>query len=424
MDASGDGANATVSRDSAEGLTEVFRTGRCDLARLYRSATLLLGLRPDEHEYKVMGLAPYAPEREFQRAWELLKPLLQRVEDLDFVYEQERVPFELIFSTLRRQLSGARFDGIASAVQGYLETLIPTWIDVLLKRFGATSIAFAGGMAMNMKVNAAVAERCKPSRLYVPPGPGDESNAIGAAYAITSEVWRQLSMPIDFLRPMPNAFIGPDVAAKDAADVVDALVSEGFKARVVNNDDIARDLQKGQIIGRCSGKLEFGPRALGNRSILADPSNARAATRLNRVIKRRDFWMPFAPMVSAARANDYFELAEGIDARFMTIGCNAKHVCTVEAPAAIHSYDNSARPQVVEDGESGAGVSGILHAFEKRTGRGVLLNTSLNRHGEPIACYPEQAASIFRERELDGLVIGGWYITRTVACGPESGEDV
>src|SRR5207302_716026 len=164
---------------------------------------------------------------------------------------------------------------------------------------------------------------------------------------------------------------------------------------------VAERLAQGYMVGRFAGRMEFGPRALGNRSILADAFDLRVTARLNRRVKRRDFWMPFAPAILAERAGCYFDNPKAHDASAMTIAFPSTERAKREIPAALHSADGTLRPQVVDD--RNPRLQNILRRFEALTGRAGLLNTSFNRHREPIVRTPEDAVRTFVSCNLDLL---------------------
>ena len=411
MDGAGDGANATISLGSDKGPGEVFRTGSCQLGRLYSAVTLRMGLKPEEHEYKVMGLAPYADAHECQRAQKQLSPLFQEINGLDFEYPEKAIPKENIYLELGPLLEGLRFDGVAAAIQQYVEDMIKRWVETALARFECKNIVFSGGMANNVKVNNLLA--CLPGveQFQVSPGPGDESLAIGAAYLGGNEIRCQLGLPLAFLQSLENAYLGPVARETDVHKAIKILTARGFRVQPASAPLIAAELASGRIIGRFQGQMEFGPRALGNRSILADPNNPAMAGILNRRVKKRDFWMPFAPIVLSSRYQNHFELPPAASGQFMTVACDTTSLCQQEAPAAIHPYDYSARPQVL-DAATNPELADILTAFQAQTNRSVLLNTSLNVHGNPIINHPYDAAVMLCNGNLDGLILEDMYIKK------------
>jgi carbamoyltransferase len=259
------------------------------IGRLYRYVTLILGLKPNEHEYKVMGLAPYCKEKYSIKILKLFKKI-QEVRNVDFVYKNR--PKDLYFD-IKKKLDGYRFDTIASGLQLYTEYLIIRWIKNLIKKTKTVDIRMAGGVAMNVKANMLISKISKKLNLFVPACPDDASQAMGACYAsFIGESKKNLQN--SFLN---NAYLGPE-AQKITPSIKKRLKKERYK--IVEKNFIkktAKLLFKCKIIGRYVGRAEFGARALGNRSILANPKNVEIKKKINERIICRDFWMPFAASV-------------------------------------------------------------------------------------------------------------------------------
>jgi carbamoyltransferase len=183
-------------------------------------------------------------------------------------------------------------------------------------------------------------------------------------------------------------------------------VTKGLEAR-----DIARLLTEGKIIARCAGRMEFGLRALGNRTIMADPRDYRIVRKINEAIKFRDFWMPFTPTILAERESDYIVNPKNLSSPFMTMAFDSTELAQKELIAALHPADLTVRPQILLE-EKNPGYYSIIKEFEKLTGVGGILNTSFNLHGYPIVLGPEQAIFTLENSELDGVLIGDYYIER------------
>ena len=257
---------------------------------------------------------------------------------------------------------------------------------------------------MNVKLNMLLADDPGLDDFSVCPSPTDDTLCVGACYMATSgagpDAWKSL-------KPLTDPYIGPAFSL----DEIDAAISKTGAADEfiletgVTPDKVAALLADGKVVARCSGRMEFGQRALGNRSILADPRNAETVGRINHQIKYRDFWMPFAPVILEERLGDYILTPNPIIRRsYMMVGAETTDKGQVELAAAIHDADLTARPQSLNR-EQNAGCYDIIKAFENLTGTGALLNTSFNLHGEPIACSPEDAISTFQRSALDALLM-------------------
>lgn len=406
LDGGGDGSTAALFRSTPQGLRELARSNDCHVARLYRSMTLLLGMKLGHDEHKLMGLAPYATEREFERSWAVFKDQFAVVDGVS-VFKAGK-PRDLFFH-YQRAFEGHRFDGIAAATQRMAEDCVTEWVRVTGAQQGCRAVAFCGGVAMNVVLNGKLAAAPFLEDLYVPASPADESLAIGACYLAGER-----GGP-DGLAPVTDIYLGPD---HDARAVRRMVEREGLRGRFevtegVSPEDVAARLAEGAVVARCAGRMEFGQRALGNRSILADPRRPEVVETINRQVKYRDFWMPFAPMVRSERLADYFVLPseKAVGSPYMMFVWPSTERARRDLPAALHPSDKSGRPQVLAR-EDNRVCADLLEAFERRTGVGALLNTSFNLHGEPICLTPEDALSTFERSDLDLLWLGDVLIGR------------
>ena len=412
-DAWGDGANATISVADSGGITELSRSSNYQGARLYRSMTLLLGMKPDEHEYKVMGLAGYADPEETQRAYEVFAAT-QYVEGLGFAYRTTPPDLYVYF---RDRLEGCRFDAIAGALQRYTEEVLVGWAQNALRATGARRVVFAGGVGMNVKALMRIAKLPEVDLLFVCPTPSDESTAIGSAYAaLHDRLLADGRCPATVLKPLPHAYLGSAASRAELRQVRQRFARHlGYRVREdVDGAYVAAQLAAGKLVGRCVGRSEFGARALGNRSILADPRQPGVARRINEGVKNRDFWMPFAPTMLAERADDYLVGRKGMPAPYMTLAFDTSEQGRRDLPAALHQGDLTCRPQILERRHN-PGFAGLITAFEQRTGVGGLLNTSFNLHGEPIVQTPADAARVFERSGLDVLILDDCMIEKRPA---------
>ncbi|MDC0080543.1 hypothetical protein OAJ28_01505, partial [Flavobacteriaceae bacterium] len=405
MDGGGDNTNGTVSIGlPGEPLKEISRSSNCNIGRMYRYATLLLGMRPADHEYKLMGLAAYNSEKYGKDAYNIFAETLQ-VNGLSFNYKKEVKDH---FFHFKNQLEEHRFDAIAWGIQKRCEEILTEWISNGIKETGIGNIVMSGGVAQNIKANKLIAEMDGVQQLFIPPGPGDESISIGAAYLDLVNQGEKISN----IKPISNGYFGPSYSDSDVLDAIKKFVPENWKVKKVKYDDVADVLVKGDVVARFGiDSMEFGARALGNRSIIADPRRPDVIHHINKLVKMRDFWMPFAPSILEEREHDYMINPKGIDARFMAIGMDSTDLAKQHLPAGLHPFDRSARPQIVHKTDNPA-YHGIIKAFEKKTGVGALMNTSFNIHGEPIVCSPEDAIDTLKRCGLHHLLIGDWMISK------------
>lgn len=409
-DAWGDDVNASVSLAEDGIIRCLSSSGNFNLARLYRSMTLLLGMKPDEHEYKVMGLAAYAKPDYIQGPLKVFRNTMY-VDGLGFKYFN--VPPDL-YVFFREQLEGYRFDVIAGALQLYTEEMLGAWVRNCLKETGARRLCFGGGIAMNVKAMMQIAKLPELDELFVCPSPSDESLAMGACYVVMHDKCVADGIdPRNILQPLKDAYLGPDLDADEVRGAVERLAADGRYVITEKADPvrIARAIASGKIVGRCVGRSEFGARALGNRSILADPRNVEAVQKINEKVKSRDFWMPFAPSILEERATDYLVNPKNLSAPYMTIAFETTPLAHRDLRAALHQADLTCRPQVVNQ-IINPHYHKLTQSFEKLTGVGGLLNTSFNIHGEPIVQTVQDAVDVFERSGLDALIVGEYFVEK------------
>lgn len=389
------------------------------LGLFYAALTAWLGFEVNDGEYKVMGLAAFGASRFEEEVARVLRIQEDGSFELDLDFFAFTTDTELGFSKKLETLLGPRrppglaWDlaterdrrcaDVAASVQRRLEEAVLALSRSALAKSGERDLCLAGGVALNAVANARVLRESGCERLFVPPAAGDAGGALGAA--ILASIRRGDRRP-DAMR---TAALGVDVSTDEARELCEAL---GTGARVVSDvaEHAAERLARGEVVAFARGRDEWGPRALGQRSILAAPRDEQTRERLNRVVKRREPFRPFAPAVLAHRAADYFEGAPNEMTRFMTTVCN---VCSARASSlgAVTHVDGTARVQTV-DSESAPDLDAILRAFEARTGVPVLLNTSLNGAGEPIVSTATDAVAFFLAHPVDAMIVGDVVLDR------------
>lgn len=408
----GDHSNATVARISEKGLTFLDTTTENYLARLYRYITLLLGLKPVHHEYKVMGLAPYANEYEQAKSYKIFSDL-QRVDGIKLRLGTK--PSDMFFH-YQEALSGHRFDGIAGALQTYTEDVLCKWLTNCVHETGLSRVVFSGGVAQNIKACRAMAQLDAVEDFFVSPAAGDTSISIGACYWAYWQNQLSCGGDVSKILPLDNIYLGSEFSDSEGKAYL-AEVRAGEKYDIVENaspDRIAALLANGDILARCSGRMEFGMRALGNRSILADPRRHDTVRKINTAIKFRDFWMPFTPSVLAERADDYLYNPKGLRSPYMAMAFDSTEMGRRDLVAALHPADFTGRPQLLEQRRN-PGYHALISAFEKITGVGAVLNTSFNLHGHPIVLGPKEAYFTLENSDLDGIILGDTLVQRRKA---------
>ena len=393
------GVNATVSITNNQGFKKIFETTNQNIGRLWRYITLLMCMKPQQHEYKVMGLAPYADKNIEKKVYLKLKNF-QKIVGIDFKYVKK--PKDLFFY-FRTKFQNYRFDGIAGGIQKYTEEIFSNWIQNILKKTKHRNLVFSGGISMNIKLNLVIHKLKKIKNFYVSASGADESIAIGACYELSK-----------IKKPLSNIYLGPKLNTKH----IDSYLNKTFNKKDFKiikpkkiNKYLAKEISRGKIIARCFDRMEFGARALGNRSILADPSNLNSVKRINTLVKQRDFWMPFTPSIIFEKHKKYIKNPKNLFSPHMTIEFESTKLGKKHLKAAMHPYDETVRPQMLKRKDNPMYYD-LLKQFEKISGISALLNTSYNLHGYPIVCNVKDAVSTFKKTKIDILQLNNFIIIR------------
>ncbi len=380
------------------------------LGGVYCRMTRVLGMKPWEHEHKVMGLAPYG---ESPRARALLGELrsLFRVER-GRLENATRLTGSLLEAHLARLAQGYRFDQVAWALQRFTEELLCAWVQHHIRATGIRSVALAGGVFLNVKANMAIGALGGLERLFVMPAAGDDSASIGAALACWADElgWVEAHRRAQALEGL---YLGPELDPDEVDRVAREAAAEGCLVRrpVDLAAAVAGLLVEGAVVARCAGRAEFGPRALGNRSILCRADHLQVPRDINRMIKKRDFWMPFAPTVLDRGAPELLDNPKAHPAPWMVLATGTTARGRGALAAALHPHDHSARPQVLRR-EDNPEYYELIEAYARLSGTPALLNTSFNLHGEPIVCSATDASRTFRGSGLRHLALGPWLISK------------
>ncbi len=409
VDGMGDNINATISTFDKDGnWKRHYATNECGIARIYRYMTLLLGMKPNEHEYKVMGLAPYGKEKYAIQAYKVFEKTL-RVEGTEFVWNIK--PNDSYY-WFKEKLEGIRFDSIAWGLQNWVESLLIKWTQNTIRKYKISNIIYSGGVAMNIKAMGKLVELAEVDDLFVGGSASDESLAIGAGICLNENLTlkkKEKWLSKNFTR-IETLYLGPEAQINDEKKLINDLDNNKyFFEENPSPEKIALILSKGKIVGRCVGRMEFGQRALGNRSILADPSNIMIKEKINSAIKNRDFWMPFAPIILESYVEKYLINPKKIESPHMTIGFQTTELGYKKMIAACHPADKSARPQILKK-EHNSKLFEIIEEFSKIKDCGAILNTSFNLHGYPIVNTPKDAFYVFENSDLDVLVLNHFII--------------
>ncbi len=401
------------------------------LGILYQALTQYLGFPHFGDEYKVMGLAPYGKPAHLDKMRKILR-LETGGFSLDLTYfrhHAEEVPYQWsdgspecgdLFAPALEELLGPRRKSdeplsdyhrdIARSVQAMYEETFFHLIEPLQRQTGLTDLALAGGCAANSVANGKVRRMTPFKRVYVQSAAGDAGGAIGAAFA----VWHKTGGKRSFV--MDHAFWGPHFSAEDIEGVLNSNASRIEAAgcmidRITDEQELCRQTASavagGKVIGWFQGRMEWGPRALGNRSIICDPRRADMKAILNAKIKRRESFRPFAPSVLSEAVADWFE--EDDDVPFMMQVFQIREEKRPLIPAVTH-IDGSGRLQTVTQATNPR-YHALISAFRDITGVPMVLNTSFNEN-EPVVCKPEEALDCFLRTNMDVLVLGDFMLRR------------
>lgn len=413
IDGLGDNLNATIGTfDEAGRYTRAFETNQANIGRIYRYMTLLLGMKPNEHEFKVMGLAPYGKAKHALKALDVFKSTLY-VDGIEFKWREK--PTDSYF-WFKERLEGVRFDNIAYALQTWVEDLLTEWVQNAVAKFGIGKVVIAGGVAMNIKAMGKIAALPGVEDLFIGGSASDESMAVSAGICLAEDLTREAGKQWDSrnVASLPHLYLGPSATPEQEAAVIAGLDPSKYQvSRSPTPMQLAELLRDGKILARCAGRMEFGQRSLGNRSILADPSDLRVKEKINAAIKSRDFWMPFAPVMMDKYVHRYLLNPKNLESPHMTIGFDTTAEGYEAMIAACHPADRTARAQILHR-DTNPDLYAILEAFEKLTGRGALLNTSFNLHGHPIVNTPAEAVFVLENSGLDGVILNDHLILKKV----------
>jgi carbamoyltransferase len=411
-DGAGDRVCATVNIGHNGNLARIAAVEEShSIGALYGKITFLSGMVPMEHEYKLMGLAPYAEraKESYAISREIEKLFaFDRKAPLTWTRTKGCPPLAFGAEYLSTLLKRQRFDHIAAGVQLFVERFLVEWVKRCIAETGIHRIALSGGVFMNVKANQKILELPEVEELFVFPSCGDETNAIGSA-------WMQYSKA--FSKPpaaLAHFYLGNEYTDDE---IETALKTYQFaSSKLVREErDIERTaaelLAKGEVVARFNGRMEFGARALGNRSILANPAASGVVKLINEMIKCRDFWMPFAPSVLAERSEKYFKKPKPAPAPYMILTFDSREEKRNAMAATIHPYDGTGRPQEVYESWN-PDYHRLISHFEELTGEALILNTSFNLHGEPVVCSPQDALRVFDISGLQNLAIGNFLVSK------------
>jgi len=400
--------DATVVWKGDENGLERLRTYKYpnSLGGFYGTITAFLGYRPNNGEGKVMGLAPYGKYNQEidTRFHELIDSGLDYdMTPLSFHTGEAVKKLEELFGrtrrTTRREFTEWEKD-LAYVAQKLLEDTVVEIVKTYCQKIDTKKIGLAGGVALNCKMNKRIMELDGVDEIFIQPVAHDAGSALGAGLLETNS---------PNMCEISTVYWGPDY---DPAEIIEVLSRYKIDHRRPNNleREIAERLAEGELIGWFQGEIEMGPRALGNRSILADPRTVNSRDRVNKFVKHRQEWRPFAPSMLEEAAQDYLINAE--PAPYMVKTFDVKNEKLNEIPAVLHPADDTTRPQTIRKDQNPRYYT-LIREFEQLTGVPVVLNTSFNDSGEPIVNTPTEAIRDFFSMGLDTLVVENFVLQKS-----------
>jgi len=372
------------------------------LGKFYRAFTAYLGFRPMNGEGKVMGLAPYGNENP-----EIEQKLRERMsfginyDVTELINSRDKVAYiEDLFRRSKKSNTEHYeqfYKDLAYTVQALLEETVTEIADKNLGEYSVSNIGLSGGVALNCAMNRKVRELDSVENIFIQPVASDAGLALGAGW---------LTQPPTAVAPMQEVYLGERYSNTEISDL---FINKKFEYEKVDEIEriIALQLAHGALVGWFQGRQEMGPRALGNRSILADPRTGESRDKVNKYVKHREEWRPFAPSFLESKAEDY--LVNTTKSPFMIDTFETKPEKRDEIEAVLHPANKTTRPQTVRE-EQNPRYFKLISEFEKITHVPCVLNTSFNDHGEPIVTTPRQAVHDFFTTGLDVLAIGD-YLT-------------
>lgn len=435
VDGAGEWATTTYG-SGRNNSVEIFEEVRFphSLGLLYSTFTNYLGFSVNDGEYKVMGLAPYGRPLYVKQVRELIEPgeggqYRLKLEYFDFL-RTDRMYSPLLpelFGRPARQSESELDDfhkNLACSLQVVLEEILLEKVQYLHQQIQSENLCMAGGVALNCVANGRILSDGPFKRLFVQPAASDAGGCLGAAALAHAQL-----TGTGIHEPMGHAYLGPEFSSNQIRKLLDdtPLKVRDFHGQEDELLSAAVDLLcQGKVMGWFQGRMEFGPRALGARSILADPRDPSMRDRINALVKKREAFRPFAPAILESETTRHFALQHA--SRFMLETCQV--ASEISLPAITH-VDGSARVQTV-DRETSPRFARLLEMFGERTGCPILLNTSFNMRDEPIVCSPVDAILCFSRSQIDALVLQDFILERddlapewtelfkTVPAGPMS----
>ncbi len=390
---------------------------------LYSTITAYLGFRVNNSEYKIMGLSAYGNmNKKRNEYYEKLKKIIEIKEDGSFKLDMkyfvfhyaEKMPSRKLCELLKGKIRKPkekltqRHKDIAAALQLITEETIIKILNNVFEKTKKENLVLAGGVALNSVSNGKILKNTKFKNIWIQPNASDGGASLGAALYVFNSI---LSNARNY--EMQNDFLGPEYSSEEIKSILEKNKINYFKFK--NETELIKKtaelIYQNKVVGWFQGKMEFGPRALGNRSIIANPCNPEMKKILNEKVKHRESFRPFAPAVCKENAVQFFECSPlQKPAEFMLMTFPVKKEFEKKIPSAIH-VDNTSRIQAI-DKKNNELYYNLIKEFEKFSGIPILINTSFNVKGEPIVCSPQDALNCFMKTEIDFLILEKYLIEK------------
>lgn len=403
-DGSGDRICASVNILRNGALVRIAETSDySSIGQMYAIFTYLFSMVPLEHEYKMMGMAPYATGDKISTIANEFHSLF------DFSHDGLSWNFNKSFSILesirffRDWTHRYRFDELMAGLQLFVEEFLTHWVLNCIEHTGISNLALSGGTFMNVKLNQKIRELEQVSKLFIFPSCGDETNAIGAAYLGARANYSKI--PIE---PITHFCLGPCAKEEQIAIFTSDNKFKVSTAKDINGE-VAKLIAGGEVVGRFQGREEFGARSLGNRALLARCDNNKIIKVINEAIKSRDFWMPFACSINSYKIAEYLDMDDKNQPYYMIMTYHSKQ--TEKIIAGTHPYDKTARPQSVTK-EINDEYFDLIKKVENLTGVAAVLNTSLNLHGLPLVSDASDLHKLMLSSDLKYTQFGNYLIEK------------
>jgi len=406
IDGKGPRYSTTVWLCNQDGLKLIkFYEGNNSLGHLYGAFTEFLGFRSFNGECKTMALAAYGSPVYYEKLCELMDPYKYDVRIFSGVKNPNTIQKIEQFLKIKRRLKDEpiteEMKDVAASIQEFLEIAVKHIVKGAIEQTGIREVCLSGGVALNCKMNKTIRELPQVKKLFIQPVAHDAGLPIGAILRRCKELGEKLNFNM-------NVYLGPSYSD---SQIENTLKETKLSFKKINNPAKigAKLIAEGKIVGWFQGRLEMGPRALGNRSILADPRIPDMSDKVNFYVKHREPWRPFAPSILEEHAKEYFK--NYVPSPYMIDSFDVFPEKQKDLVAVIHSVDKTVRPQTVTK-EQNPLYYQLIDEFYKLTGVPVILNTSFNDHGEPIVNNPKQTIKFFLGSGMDVLIIGNYLLEK------------